>query len=200
MSDAPVMFDADAGRRVLNATRAIERMTDDPKGAPSERSLRTWFWAKTTAGYNDTTGYAFTEQLPDNAGGWDDGTFTGTRCFDANLNKSYVVGTVLQVRQQGYDANNNPLFQCIGILPGARFEVNVTKTSGAAGTASAACSYVYTVKNQDDSKTLGTGMSPTWGRAGYGKKLVATHGVGYYEPDGTFILAQVDEEPDAGAC
>lgn len=79
------------------------------------------------------------------------------------------------------------------------FPVNVTQTGGAAGSDSAACSFTYTVNNLD-SDQLGTAMSPTWAREAKGKKVAATHGTGYYNAGGTFVLYQVDEVDDVVAC
>lgn len=79
------------------------------------------------------------------------------------------------------------------------FAVNVSQVGGSAGNASAACSFTYNVTDLD-SVLLASGVSPTWNRTSAGKMVAATHGTGYYDSAGDFVLYQVDEVPDVASC
>lgn len=102
----------------------------------------------------------------------------------------------------GLDANDGTgrrqyvFSKSIGIVPGGMFAVDVTQTGGSAGDGTTACSFTYTVDTLGGTELL-TGASPVWARP-VGKMIAATHGMAYMEGDGTVILYQVDEVPDAG--
>lgn len=83
--------------------------------------------------------------------------------------------------------------------PYGLFPVTVSQTGGSAGDATTACSFTYTATDLDANE-LGTGMSPTWARPAAGAMVAATHGLGYYDSTGAFVLYQVDEQPDVVSC
>jgi hypothetical protein len=81
----------------------------------------------------------------------------------------------------------------------ATFAVNCTKDDGETGTQTTAPTYTYTVKTKDGVTTLGTKMTPEWGRSN-GDFTAATKGIGYKDPDGTFHLLIVNEIEGTGLC
>lgn len=82
------------------------------------------------------------------------------------------------------------------------FPVNVVQSGGSAGNSTTACTFTYgTVTNAITSAAItGSGLSPTWARPSIGKMVAATHGTGYYNSSGTFVLYQIDEVDDEIAC
>jgi hypothetical protein len=76
----------------------------------------------------------------------------------------------------------------------ALFPVDVAQVGGSAGDGTNACSFTYDVTSLDG-RTLASGVSPVWARPAIGKMTAATHGDGYYDSDGEFVLYRVDEVP-----
>lgn len=77
--------------------------------------------------------------------------------------------------------------------------VDVETDGGSDGDAENPPSYTYTARDLAGN-TLGEEMSPVWGRSS-GSFEPATHGTGYWDSDGSFVLYQVDEvEASVAAC
>jgi hypothetical protein len=82
-----------------------------------------------------------------------------------------------------------------GMLP-----VNVSQSGGANGTDSAVPTYTYNATEAISGISITGGpFSVTWGRA-KGSVTAGTHGTGFYNSDGDFVLWQVDEVPDTYSC
>jgi hypothetical protein len=81
----------------------------------------------------------------------------------------------------------------LGLIP-----VLVSQTGGANGDQTTAATWTYDVTDVQ-SNPIDTGLSPSWQRA-VGRKVAASHGNGYYDPSGNFVLEQVDEVDDTGVC
>ena len=81
------------------------------------------------------------------------------------------------------------------------FPVKLELTGGAAGDATTACSFQYTVKTIWDAP-LGNYMTPQWRPQNLGR-LVSGDGLigqGYYNASGDFVLYMAAETIDAAAC
>jgi hypothetical protein len=88
------------------------------------------------------------------------------------------------------------------------FPVKIEKDGGSDGTSTAAASWTYTVKNMDETVSLGTAVSVTRPRPnGLMTYQVGTfsggnagYGVGFYNDNGTFVLWDAGEVPTTSAC
>lgn len=95
------------------------------------------------------------------------------------------------------DPVEHPVMSEYGIPP-ALIPVLVSQVGGANGTQTTAATWTYDVTDVS-SNAIASALSPTWARA-VGKKVAASHGNGYYDPSGNFVLEQVDEVDDTGEC
>lgn len=203
----PAMFDERTAQYVLDAVTR-----NDLDGRSVESVLRRnaplgeAFWAKTSGVYNATTGYPFTRQKPNGTGGFTADTFTGTRLYSPSGDMGIASGTAVLVAPFGQTSGGNPLFLILSVSRNL-FPVIVLQTGGSAGSASAACTFEYTVKDMDGNTLKknaagdsATAMQPVWSRPAKGKMVAGDRGTAYYGQDGTLYLWQVDEQPDSGEC
>lgn len=82
--------------------------------------------------------------------------------------------------------------------PGVLFAVTLTQTGGTQGDASTQPSYTYTATDLAGNQ-LGTDLAPQFSRA-LGAHNSASHGVGYFDASGDFVLVSTDERPQTAEC
>jgi hypothetical protein len=90
---------------------------------------------------------------------------------------------------------------------GEFFPVKVTTDGGSAGGKTTRCTFTYTVTTLDGEE-LGKLMTPERNRMEIGKYVntlwppveMSTTGVGYYYPEGTFVLYCANEVPASAPC
>jgi len=129
---------------------------------------------------------------------------TAVRCVIANLGESgnsgshfLAVGRITAGVLLGYTSDHE-LVIAVDVPPSpVIFPVTVTMTGGSngtAGTSPTAATYIYTVQQHSTGITLGTGLSPVWGRP-FGPVSTGTIGQAYYNAGGSLVLMQVNEIP-----
>lgn len=80
------------------------------------------------------------------------------------------------------------------------FPVNLTQSGGSNGSAGAVATYTYNATDARTGATISGGpFSVTWARRA-GPVTAATHGHGYYDSSGTFVLDTCDEQINLKAC
>jgi hypothetical protein len=106
------------------------------------------------------------------------------------------------------EIRDNDVTRYVRITPDRMFPVKVEKDGGSDGTKSTAASWTYTVKNINETTSLGTAVAVTRPRpnglmtcqAGTFVGGTAGYGVGFYDEEGTFILWDAGEVPTTAAC
>ena len=84
--------------------------------------------------------------------------------------------------------------------PGGLFPVNLTQSGGSNGSASSTASYTYNATDAFTGNSISGGpFSVTWNRRN-GLVNAATHGTGYYNSSGTFVLWEADEQIQTDTC
>lgn len=77
--------------------------------------------------------------------------------------------------------------------------VDLTSDGGDNGDDDEPADYTYTATDTITAEELGTGLSPWFNRPN-GAVNVAEHGVGFYDDEGEFVLAIIDETPMDDVC
>lgn len=85
------------------------------------------------------------------------------------------------------------------------FPITLSQTGGSAGSASAACSFTYTVTDSLTGVVLGTNVNVTasphlHNRPSLGAQIAADGGLAYYNSSGQLVILWVNEQDDAEAC
>jgi hypothetical protein len=151
-------------------------------------------------GYNATThAHDWTLQIiePDGSMTADTRTISGGSLFELN-DQQVATDSYIFARWAGLDAGGMSVFMCAKGGTGAVRPVTLLKTSGADGTASTACAYVYTVTDAITTTVLATGVTPEHNRP-YGKTVSAIRGMAWME-GATCHLILTDEIPNKKAC
>nr|WP_294515927.1 hypothetical protein [uncultured Rhodopila sp.] len=107
-----------------------------------------------------------------------------------------------------YDGSGNlQLATTDSVPPGLHFEVTVSEAGGSNGTVSGStvtnASYTYTASDLAGNDLTSDGMgprTPTWNRPQGILTGPATHGVGYFNSSGVFVLAFTDEQGVVVGC
>ncbi len=146
----------------------------------------------------DSNAGAFTEQIPlaDASDLQDLDSSTARSALDADTGLTLInlppgVVPVLQ-----YINGDNNAYVVLSVL--CNIPVIVSLAAGSNGNQTTAATWTYDVTDVA-SNPIASALAPSWQRA-KGKKVAATHGFGYYDPTGTFVLESVDEVDDTGHC
>lgn len=91
-----------------------------------------------------------------------------------------------------------------GIRQDVMYRVYLTQTGGSGGSNSppTAPTWTYSARlyvNTSDN-TVGTGLSPTWGRYLAAAHAAGTEGMGYFNSAGEFVLLTTNEKPTTTGC
>ncbi len=145
----------------------------------------------------DSDAGAFTEQIPlDDASDLQDLT-DGRTTEDSDTASTLIrlpSGTVPVLQ---YPNGDKPAF--VDLSPLGLFPVNVAVHAGANGTQTTKATWTYNVTDLDGNSIGTVGMSPIWAREN-GYKDSATHGTGYNDSGGAFVLYQIDEVDSTSGC
>ncbi len=146
----------------------------------------------------DSVAGAFTEQIPlDDASDLQDlDSATARSAVDADTGLTLINLPPGAVPVLQYINGDNNAYVVLSVL--CNIPVLVSQVGGSNGTTSTAATWTYDVTDVA-SNAIDTALAPSWQRA-KGKKIAATHGFGYYDPSGTFVLESVDEVDDTGTC
>jgi len=208
MSAQAVGFSADGAKRVARATKAVERsLLNASGGGDSAGDFPLSFWARITG---RTAGeYSWRRMTPRDSDGLlqDDpqnttGTLNAEEVYGLN---GVPIGSRVVMIFVGYkDVSGvpTPRYRFQYVMPGQFFAVKVTQTGGAAGDATTACTFTYTVEDLNN-VSLGTSMSPELRRTATGKYSAPSArsiGQAYYDGSAVLHLYDANEVPFVESC
>jgi len=119
--------------------------------------------------------------------------------MSGNLPNYYNKGQIINYNRWNAAGNNasSVVGTFVTLASMQMFPVFITQTGGYNGNSTSAATYMYgnvtNLLTNGNISSSGT-LQPIWQRPN-GEVNIATHGIGYFDPNGNFILFMVDETP-----